>query len=397
MRPWQAILLAFLTGFLALATGWHPLYILMYVLLLMVVVCYFWTRLSVRGLRFTRGAPSGRIQVGEVLEERLILENHHWFPKLWVQMADNSTLPGHHAGYVASLGGRRRVAWKARTLCRLRGKYTLGPAIATTGDPLGLFRRNLALWSEHSLVVLPMVLPLSQFVLLPGGIPGRGRGSQRSLQTTTNAASIREYVPGDSVNHIHWPTTARLGTLMVREYELDPTLDAWIFLDLYEGVQAGQDDSSTEEYGVTIAATLAAYFLRQDISVGLVVNTGRREFVALDRGDRQIDRILEVLAVVHAGSGTSLAEGLAMDGIHFARNTLAIVITPSWHEDWQTGLRHLQRRGVRTAVVSIDPSTFDALPSTSRSMNMLIDLGIPTLVVKRGDPLLRVLEQGPIA
>ncbi len=397
MRPWQAIVLAVIVGFFALATGWHPLYVLMYVLLLMVVVCYFWTRLSVRGLRFSRGAPSGRVQVGEVLEERLVLENQHWFPKLWVQVADNSTLPGHHAGYVASLGVRRPVAWKARTLCRRRGRYTLGPAIATTGDPLGLFRRNIALWSERSLIVLPMVLPLTQFALFPGGIPGRGRGSQRSLQATTNAVSLREYVPGDSVNHIHWPTTARMGTLMVREYELDPTLDAWIFLDLNEQVQAGQGDSSTEEYGVTIAATLAAYFLRQDISVGLVVNAGRREFVPLDRGDRQLDRILEVLAVVHAGGGPSLAEALAMDGIHFARNTLAIVITPSWHDDWQNGLRHLQRRGVRTAVVSLDPGSFDALPGNSRAVNILMNLGVPTLVVKRGDPLLRVLEQGPIA
>ncbi len=397
MRPWQAIVLAIIVAFMAIATGWRPLYVVMYVLVFLVVACYFWTLLSVRGLRFNRGAPSGRVQVGEILEERLVLENHHWFPKLWVQVADNSTLPGHHAGYVASLGGKRRVAWKSRTMCRRRGKYTLGPAIATTGDPVGLFRRNLPLWAEHSLIVLPMVLPLSQFALFPGGIPGRGRGSQRSLQTTTNAASIREYVPGDSVNHIHWPSTARLGTLMVREYELDPTLDAWLFLDLNEAVQAGQGDSSTEEYGVTIAATLAAYLLRQDISVGLVVNAGRREFVQLDRGERQLDRILEVLAVARAGSGPSLAEALALDGLHFARNTLAIVITPSWHDDWQIGLRHLQRRGVKTAVISIDPSTFDELPSSSHALHSLVDLGVPMLLVKRGDPLLRVLEQGPVA
>jgi hypothetical protein len=123
----------------------------------------------------------------------------------------------------------------------------------------------------------------------------------------------------------------------------------------------------------------------------------RREFVALDRGDRQIDRLLEVLAVAHAGSGPSLAEALALDGLHFARTTLAIVITPSWYDDWQVGLRHLQRRGVKTAVISIDPSTFDHLPSSTRALNSLIDLGVPTLLVKRGDPLLRVLEQGPIA
>jgi hypothetical protein len=86
-----------------------------------------------------------------------------------------------------------------------------------------------------------------------------------------------------------------------------------------------------------------------------------------------------------------------MDAIHFARNTLALVITPSWHDDWQAGLRHLQRRGVRSAVISLDPSTFDQMPSSSRAANMAIDLGIPTLLVRRGDPLLRVLEQGPVA
>ncbi len=64
MRPWQAILLAVIVGFFALATGSHPLYVVLYVLILMLVVCYFWTRLNLRGLRFSRGAPSGRIQVG---------------------------------------------------------------------------------------------------------------------------------------------------------------------------------------------------------------------------------------------------------------------------------------------------------------------------------------------
>lgn len=104
-------------------------------------------------------------------------------------------------------------------------------------------------------------------------------------------------------------------------------MDAWIFLDLHQPVQAGEGEESTEEYGITIAASLAVYLLRQDLSLGLIVNGERREFLALDRGERQIERVLELLAVVNSGPGPDLKEALALDALHFGRNTVAIVIT----------------------------------------------------------------------
>ena len=99
--------------------------------------------LSVRGITFSRSALGGRAQVGERVEERLSLENHSVIPKLWIQVSDGSTLPGHHAGYVSSVGPHQRIAWRAKTVCRRRGRFTLGPVTATTGDPLGLFRREI--------------------------------------------------------------------------------------------------------------------------------------------------------------------------------------------------------------------------------------------------------------
>ena len=91
---------------------------------------------------------------------------------------------------------------------------------------------------------------------------------------------------------------------------MDPAVDAWIFLDLHQSVQAGEGEQSTEEYGVTIAATIANYLLRQDLAVGMIVNGERREVLSLDRGDRQIEHVLELLAVVSAGDGPSLHEAL---------------------------------------------------------------------------------------
>ncbi len=395
MRPWQAILLILVLGFFAVSSGWKVLYWLTYILLLLFVLSWLWARYSLRKLVFHRNVPSERIQVGEVFEERLMLDNVSILPKLWVQIADGSTLPNHRAGYVASMGGRKRAMWKARTVCRRRGHFQLGPVSATSGDPFGLFRQRFTLTKERDILVLPRVLPITRFALFTGGLPGRGRSSRRALQTTTNATTIREYIPGDALSRIHWRSSAHSNKLMVKEFDLDPAVDAWIVLDLQEAVQAGEGEHSTEEYGVTVAATIAVYLLRQDLSVGMIVSGEHREFLSLDRGDRQVERVLESLAVVSAGPGTDLKEALALDALHFGRNTVAIVITPSASRDWHDGVRHLQRRGVQVAVVGLNANTFTNSPQDEDTLALLEGAGVPVLRIAKGDSLTEVLESGP--
>ncbi len=394
MRPWQAILLILILIFFAISSGWRVLYLLTYVLLTLFVLSWFWARYSLRKLNFRRTAASARVQVGDTFDERLMLDNISVWPKLWVQVADGSTLPGHRAGYVATLGGRKRAIWRARTICRHRGRFQLGPVTATSGDPFGLFRRRIFLTPQHELLVLPRVLPITNFALFTGGLPGRGRGSQRALQTTTNATTIRDYIAGDALSRIHWRSSAHYNKLMVKEFDLDPAVDAWIFLDLHDAVQAGEGEQSTEEYGVTIAASIATYLLRQDLSVGMIVNAQQREILSLDRGDRQIERVLELLAVVTSGPGPDLKEALALDALHFARNTVAIVITPSNSRDWHEGLRHLQRRGVQVAVVGLNAASFENKPSDEDTLTLLEGAGISVIRIKFGDPVAQMLERG---
>ncbi len=397
MRPWQLVSLTIILWLMALALGWQPFWVLAWALLLALLFSVIWLSLSTRGLSFSRSALGGRAQVGERIEERLSLENHSWIPKLWVQVSDGSTLPGHHAGYVSSVGPHQRIAWRAKTVCRRRGRYTLGPVIATTGDPLGLFQRALELAPEHQLVVLPPVLPLATFDLYLGAMPGRGRGSQRSLHTTTNVVTVRNYVAGDALTRIHWPLTARHSELMVKEFDLDPTIDVVLLLDLDRDTQAGEGESSTEEYGVTIAASLASYLLRQqELAVALIVAGSVEATLPLDRGERQLDRVLETLAVAHSTHPVSLAHTLVIEEARFARNTVLIVITSSSDLDWPEALHHLQRRGVRPLVILLDPYSFDEQQgSNTKAHDNLIAAGIPVMPVRRGDPLVHVLEQGP--
>src|SRR5207244_12897818 len=127
-------------------------------------------------------------------------------------------------------------------------------------------------------------------------------------------------------NRRHWPPTARTTRMMVREFELDPTADVWIVLDLNVDVHAGSGLESTEEYAVTTAASLARHLLDQGRAVGLVSQTAT---LPADRGPRQVERILEVLALVQASSILSLAAMLSAETSRFARSSTLIVVTPS--------------------------------------------------------------------
>src|SRR5207249_7340094 len=80
---------------------------------------------------------------------------------------------------------------------------------------------------------------------------------ERTLQTTPLVTTVRPWAPGDSMNRIHWKTTARHGEIQVKEFDLEQTADAWIFLDLQRSVQTGRGDESTVEVGVRAAASIA--------------------------------------------------------------------------------------------------------------------------------------------
>src|SRR5947209_10020535 len=149
MRPWQVIILIIVLAFLAVSSGWRVLYLLTYVLLTLFILSWFWTRYSLRKMVFRRTASVGRVQVGETFDERLMLDNLSAMPKLWVQIADGSTLPGHRAGYVASMGGRKRATWRARTVCQQRGRFLLGAVPPARGEPFGLFHVQFLLTQQE--------------------------------------------------------------------------------------------------------------------------------------------------------------------------------------------------------------------------------------------------------
>jgi uncharacterized protein (DUF58 family) len=378
---------------LALSTGWNATWLLVYSLGILVVGSAFWANWNVSGLELRRRHRATRIQVGDTLVEQAILEAQsgllQWWPRLWLELHDSSDLPGHHLDGVLSLGPVGRKVWELRSECTRRGRFSLGPVWVTSGDPFGIFRTSRKLADGTNIVVYPRAVPLPGFGRVPGELPGGALQGVRVQFSTPNVTSVREYRPGDAFNRIHWPTTARTNRLMVREFELDPTADVWLVLDLDADVHTGSGLESTEEYAVTATASLARHLLDQGRAVGLVSQTAT---LPADRGPRQAERILEVLALVQATSSLTLPALLGAETSRFARSSTLIIITPSTSETWARFCQALNGRGVHTTAVLIEAATFGKAPSTLLLVSSLAAAHMSMYLVKRGDRLEHALS-----
>jgi uncharacterized protein (DUF58 family) len=321
-------------------------------------------------------------------------------------------LPGHQASQInPSLGARARYAWNAQTLCLSRGEFRLGPMTITSGDPFGLFLSQRRLEATSRVIVYPATVPINRFDLPLGMLSGGEAQRRRTHYVTTNAAGVRDYVPGDSFNRIHWRSTARKDRLVVKEFELDPLVDIWLFANfshssLYEHPNVQRIDGtgpimpdrsglppSTEEYVAVVAASLARYFVELERALGFAAYTPNRVVYQPERGNRQLTRILESLAVARSFSDYTLEQMLTLETPYFTRGTTLIIITSSLHPEWITESAILNSRGIRTMCVLVDAESMGAEASTDKVYSRLRLAKIPTIVIRNRDDIASVLEQ----
>jgi len=111
------------------------------------------------------------------------------------------------------------VAVQYRLPLPRRGIVSIGPISISGEDPFGLWRRDRIVNSLVEVIVLPRIERLTAMAPTAGEEPDVGR-QQRSLSTATDEIStLRDYQPGDDVRRVHWPSTARLGHPVVRQYD----------------------------------------------------------------------------------------------------------------------------------------------------------------------------------
>ncbi len=194
--------------------------------------------------------------------------------------------------------------------------------------------------------------------------------------------TVREYIPGDPLRSIHWPTSARRDSLYVRQFEHTPSSDWWIFLDLDKRIQTGEGSDSTVELGVILAASLADKGLRQGHAVGLVYCGKELARIPPQHHSGQLMDILRSLALATTGE-SSLADLLTIENRSLQRGASLILITPNVTAEWIAPLLRMSDNQIASTVFLLNPLSFGGSASPDRAGRLLNYYGIAHTVVER--------------
>jgi uncharacterized protein (DUF58 family) len=360
VRRIELVVIALVIVIAALSTGAPLLFFLVYLGILVAGGSYVMTRFGLTDLEAGYVLDRQHAQTGDILRASYTVRNTSRLPKLWLEVRNPSTLPVELPAHAVSLGSRGQKSWSVRVPLTRRGHYRVEPLVLRTGDPIGLFESHATVGAASNVIVYPRVEALPAWRLPPSALEGSHSQPVRTPQTTPHATGIRPYTPGDSFNRIHWRSTARQGELQVKEFDLEQTADVWIFLDLQRWSHAGSGDESTIEYGVRLAASIAARALIENRNVALTASGGRIGPLPPDRGARQYQKIMQTLAAVSADGDRPLTD-ILVEGIgRLRRGMTAVVVTPTLDRDWVRPLSSLRGRGVATATILLDAPAFAA-------------------------------------
>lgn len=369
---------------LALIAGVAILYYLFYAIVGLVLVTFVWTRSLVQNLVVNRILRTKWCVVGDSIQEDFVVRNDGRLPALWVEVRDESTIPHYHPGVVESLGGLNERRWTSRGVCRRRGLFHLGPLRVLTGDPFGIFQGSITYNSETNFIVYPPILEVPGLPLPWGSAAGNSRSSLRTLHVTTDASGIRAYEPGDSLHRIHWLSTARTGELRSKEFDLEPSGNMWVILDLDAAVHFGDDEESTEEYAVKLAGALIHKGIRENKAVGLVACGAEKCVIPPAKGARQLWRLMEQLAISAADGRLPLQRVMSDVSATLGRGLSIVVITPSADASWLNSLAVVRHRAAAPAVILLDQQSFGGPHPVRALADRLAAAGLMVHVVTKG-------------
>lgn len=298
-------------------------------LFLLVVVAALVVRRRTHELDVERVLRPARVPAGATVDVHLTLTNKGKGPAPLLLVEDRVPRPLVAPARFVVPGiepeGARRASYVVSV--DRRGLYRIGPARVSRLDPFGLARVTAEIGGEATLLVRPRVEPLP--------VP-HGRGQRRSATSSAQRHpvgttgeefyTLRDYVEGDDLRKVHWPSTAKKGRFMLRQEETPWQTRAAILVDDRRMPHGASGGVSSFERCVEAAASLCDLYARAGYSWKLATSTGA--LLPLGRGDAHLQRSLDLLATIRLRDEPGdLGGGLAELDAGRSGETIAAVVT----------------------------------------------------------------------
>lgn len=337
--------------------GW--LFALASLLLGVVVAGCVLPRGMIRGVEVERRAPA-EVFAGEDVSVDLVVTNSSDRPKLSLLVQDDLIAPT--TAFIKSLSPAETAIVSGRRLAVRRGVVDAGDVRIWSDAPFGVAFAQKTIPAPGRTVIFPRVVPITW---LPD-LASAAKPLEEALVRARKGAGhdflgIREYRAGDALRHVHWPSTARHGSLMVREFEQELPRRLGIFVDTW--ADTGRTDGETAlDVCCSVAASIALYATGTGHPLALAAaRPGETSPEILSQAART--EALTWLAELEAPAGPPLPAAVeaALPGL--GRLDTLVIACPTWRPNGGGALSRiagsLTEAGLQVIVALVEAGTFD--------------------------------------
>lgn len=337
-------------GVVAVLINAPSLFYMSFALISTIIACNVQSSLATKALRIERIAPKS-VHVGELVTIEIVLWSERKLKRPLVTVEDHlpERLSNNYVG--PSLPVAPAFDLPVRTMYQFRplkrGRFRWKNTKVTATDALGLTTRTVSYETEPTeIVVVPSPIPVG--LELPSSA---GWGINEAMSGQASGAGIeprgiREYQHGDSLRHVHWASSARIGTLQVKEFQAGSQGAASFLLQRTKGSDVGLGNVSSLDAMAGHALYLSEQLIRQGVKIsfplleeGLKVRgeSERKEDIALMLGTMMGDReekigedLLEAVQQVDSGTTfyvmVSIDDGSLLAALERVRGRYPVVV-----------------------------------------------------------------------
>ncbi|MBQ9009772.1 MAG: DUF58 domain-containing protein [Clostridia bacterium] len=311
---------------------------------------------------------------GEMTE---IITNSSFVPIMWIRLESSISnalqfteqtdldLNGdRHIQSLFTLLPRQRITRRYPVRFRWRGAYSVSSSALTLGDVTGMCRIMKEQTCRADILVWPKLIPDRDLPPLLLGSIGQWRLAHPLSEDPFLIRGLREYRPGDPVRAIHWPTTAKTGRVHIALHDPSSGTRLLILLNGQKTENQWSElmdyEQAAVEYGISLAASLCLYALRQGCAAGFATNlklTGSDDtpFVPPVLSGGQRERLLDTFARLRISF--TLRFETYLKALNPEPGTDLLLLTFYQTDEMQDIVRSLRHQGHRVYVHLLSPAS----------------------------------------
>lgn len=292
------ILSIILLIFVLFAGGDMP-YFLFYIYMSALLVPLIHCLIIYKGLSGSVEVPNKAIYVGDKVSISYTIRNSSKFtaPYLEVENSISKELTGVESPKtMTTLDPKGFYTHNEELTLKKRGFYQIGEIQVAIKDVFGFYSIKKKMASDTALIVYPVPRELNSFRITSIEQLGEMLIEDKAFEDKSRISSLREFREGDSVKSIHWKLSAKLGDLIIKEFDNSADTNVIVFVDNYRGLFSKDIDRRLEDKIADIGISIVNYYMSRDIQVSLQTQDGDKPVEVYGNGKSDLKPFLEAFA-----------------------------------------------------------------------------------------------------